>query len=166
MNTLGENVTRDPWTRSRTARASARRSAVPVCSIGGANYPPSGHTEVYCSVVASDRFQPGQVVTVFRSRLRPENEASYTEEAARMHSLAVTMPGLVDVKAFTSEDGERLTLVTFSDQATHEAWRQQADHLVAQSRGRAEFYAEYSLQVCSTVRVRSFGSTADGRQSS
>ena len=116
--------------------------------------------------MASDRFQPGQVVTVFRSRLRPENEASYAEEAARIHSLAATMPGLVDVKAFLSEDGERVTLVTFSDQATHEAWRDQSDHLVAQSRGRGEFYSEYSLQVCSTVRVRSFGSTSDEGQNS
>ena len=107
--------------------------------------------------MATDDFQPGQVVTVFRNRLRPENQAAYTEEAARIHALAAGMPGLVDVKGFTADDGERVTLVTFVDEATHEAWRRQSDHVVAQGRGRNEFYSEYSLQVCSTVRVRTFG---------
>lgn len=102
-------------------------------------------------------FQPGQVVTVFRNRLRPENVAAYTEAADRIYALAATVPGLVDVKGFTADDGERVTLVTFADEATHDTWRRQADHVVAQGRGRAEFYSEYSLQVCSTVRVRSFG---------
>ena len=94
---------------------------------------------------------------MFRSRLRPDNQAAYSEEAERVHDLAARMPGLVDVKAFTAEDGERVTIVTFADQATHDAWRRQADHVAAQGRGRNEFYSEYSLQVCSTVRVRSFG---------
>ena len=95
-------------------------------------------------------------MTVFRSRLRPENEAAYAGEAERVHALAAQMPGLVDVKGFTADDGERVTVVTFADEATHDAWRRQSDHVVAQGRGRGEFYSEYSLQVCSTVRVRSF----------
>jgi len=107
--------------------------------------------------MATDHFQPGQVVTVFRSRLRPDNQAAYAEEAARIYALAAAMPGLVDVKGFTADDGERVTLVTFADEATHDAWRRQSDHVVAQGRGRNEFYSEYSLQVCSTVRVRTFG---------
>ena len=107
--------------------------------------------------MATDQFQPGQVVTVFRNRLRPDNEAAYAEEAGRIYGLAAQMPGLVDVKGFTADDGERVTIVTFADEATHDAWRRQADHVVAQGRGRNEFYSEFSLQVCSTVRVRSFG---------
>jgi heme-degrading monooxygenase HmoA len=107
--------------------------------------------------VASDQFQAGQIVTVFRSRLRPDNQVAYAEEAERIYGLAEQMPGLVDLKAFTAEDGERVTLVTFADEVTHDAWRRQSDHVAAQGRGRNEFYSEYTLQVCSTVRVRAFG---------
>jgi heme-degrading monooxygenase HmoA len=105
-------------------------------------------------------------VTVFRSRLRPENQAAYADEAERIHALATQMPGLVDVKGFTADDGERLTVVTFADQATHDAWRRQSDHVGAQVRGRNEFYSEFSLQVCSTVRVRSFSPLAEDPEGS
>lgn len=101
-------------------------------------------------------FGTGQIVTVFRSRLRPERSAAYQEHAARMAALAATMPGLVDVKAFIADDGERVTIVTFADQAAQDAWRGQADHLDAQRRGRSDYYAEYSIQVAETVRASRF----------
>lgn len=102
-------------------------------------------------------FEPGQIVTVFRSRLRPDAEADYREQAAQMDALARTMPGLVEAKTFTADDGERLTLVTFADEETRAAWRAQADHRAAQAAGRGRYYARYSLQVCRTLRVATFG---------
>jgi len=100
----------------------------------------------------------GQVVTVFRSRLRPEAIDEYEPRAAEMFSLAHTMPGLVDVKSFTADDGERVTLVTFADAETQRAWREHPDHRLAQQAGRNRFYAEYSIQVCDCTRVRTFTS--------
>ena len=95
--------------------------------------------------------EPGQVVTVFRSRLRPDADA-YTDHAARMGALARTMPGYVEHKVFVAEDGERLTLVTF-DSAEHEAaWRADADHRAAQQEGRDDFYDEYDVAVCEVQR--------------
>ena len=99
--------------------------------------------------------QVGQVVTAFRSRLRPDADA-YAEDAARMSALARTMPGYVEHKAFTSDDGERVTLVTFADRESHDAWRVHVDHRVAQRRGREAFYSTYSLQVADVTAVRSF----------
>jgi heme-degrading monooxygenase HmoA len=66
------------------------------------------------------------------------------------------MPGLVDVKSFTADDGERVTLVTFADAETQRAWREHPDHRHAQQAGRDRFYAEYSIQVCDCTRVRTF----------
>ncbi|HET6873283.1 MAG TPA: antibiotic biosynthesis monooxygenase, partial [Acidimicrobiales bacterium] len=105
-------------------------------------------------------FAPGQVVTVFRSRLRPDHAAAYGREAAEMADLAATMPGLVDFKTFTADDGERVTIVTFADEGSQAAWRTHADHAVAQRHGRESYYEEYSLQVCETRRVRRFVSPA------
>ena len=101
-------------------------------------------------------FSPGQVVTVFRSRLRADNLHEYDDTAALMSSLAQQMPGYVEHKAFTSDDGERVTVVTFTDRSSHEAWRTQAEHRVAQRRGREAFYASYSLQVADVTGVRTF----------
>jgi heme-degrading monooxygenase HmoA len=112
----------------------------------------------------SPQFTPGQVVTVFRSRVRPEATAEYEARAAEMLDLAKTMPGLVDVKSFTADDGEHVTLATFGDPQSQRAWREQADHRRAQMEGRERFYAEYSLQVCECTKVRSF-TMAGGRVS-
>jgi heme-degrading monooxygenase HmoA len=90
---------------------------------------------------------PGQVVTVFRSRLRAENHEAYAEHAARMDQLARTMPGYVEHKSFTAEDGERVTLVTFADRAGHETWARDMDHRTAQHAGVTSYYEEYSISV-------------------
>jgi heme-degrading monooxygenase HmoA len=55
--------------------------------------------------------EQGQVLTVFRSRLRAD-AAGYADHAARMSALARTMPGYVDHKTFVADDGERVTVVT------------------------------------------------------
>jgi heme-degrading monooxygenase HmoA len=106
--------------------------------------------------VSPPQFAPGQVVTVFRSRLRPEHQAAYEEHAAQILALAQEMPGFVEIKSFAADDGERVSIVTFADQHTQEAWAGQVDHVEAQRRGRADYYEGYSLQICSTRRVKVF----------
>ena len=109
-------------------------------------------------------FAPGQVVTVFRSRGAARGRGRVrAPPRRRSSSLALTMPGLVDVKSFTADDGEHVTIATFADEDSQRAWREHAEHRVAQQAGRDRFYAEYTLQVCETVRARSF-SAADGVQ--
>jgi len=107
---------------------------------------------------AEQTLAAGQVVTVFRSRLRPDAIDEYEPRTAEMFALAHTMPGLVDVKSFAADDGERVTLVTFADAESQRAWREQPDHRRAQQAGRDRFYAEYSIQVCECTKVRTFTS--------
>ena len=92
------------------------------------------------------------VVTVFRSRLKPENVEEYYAWAARIAALARTMPGYVSHKGFVAEDGERVTIVEFADEAGQEAWRTKLEHVEAQKKGRKDFYVEYKLQVCQVLR--------------
>jgi heme-degrading monooxygenase HmoA len=99
---------------------------------------------------------PGQVLTVFRSRLREDATQEYADTADRMGALAREMPGYVEHKSFTADDGERVTVVTFADRASHEAWRTHAEHRLAQRRGREAFYATYSLQVGDVTTVHAF----------
>jgi heme-degrading monooxygenase HmoA len=88
-----------------------------------------------------------QVVTIFRSRLRPEAVEEYSVLAGEISALAQSMPGYVEHKVFVAEDGERVTLVTFDSPEHQRAWRDHPRHREAQRIGRERFYAEYSLQV-------------------
>ncbi len=99
--------------------------------------------------------EAGQVVTVFRSRLRADAHA-YGEDAAVISALARTMPGYVEHKAFTAPDGERVTLVTFADRASHDAWRDHPEHRAAMRRGIADYYETYSIQVGTTEYASSY----------
>ena len=98
----------------------------------------------------------GQVVTVFRNRLRPEHEAAYGDELAVVAELARSMPGFVETKTFVADDGERCTVVTFADPESHGGWRDHPRHREAQRHGVADYYAEYSIAVGETTYASSF----------
>lgn len=94
---------------------------------------------------------------MFRSRLRAGAEnAGYPEWAARMVDTARAMPGFVDFKTFVAADGERLSLITFTDWAAHQAWATDPRHREAQRLGRDRFYAEYQITISQMSRAYSF----------
>ncbi len=102
------------------------------------------------------------IVTVFRSRLKATAQPGYGTTAQRMSELARAMPGYISHKSFVAEDGERVTIVEFADQASHDAWRRHAEHGAAQGHGRKHFYSEYKVQVCEVKRESVF--VADGAE--
>lgn len=100
------------------------------------------------------------MVTVFRSRVRPELMAEYATWAAKMNELARTMPGYVSHKGFLAEDGERCTIVEFASEDAHRAWAEHPQHREAQKLGRQKFYLEYSIHVCRAIRSNAFPAKA------
>lgn len=96
------------------------------------------------------------MITIFRSRLRPEHADEYVQVAERIHQLAETMPGFVAIKTFSADDGERVSIVEFSSAEAHNAWRDHPEHRQAQRLGRERFYAEYHIQVCEVRRRSEF----------
>jgi heme-degrading monooxygenase HmoA len=104
----------------------------------------------------TERFGPGQVVTVFRSRLREDADARYVALDKELRDRASSLGGLIDVSSFIAEDGERVTVVTFEDRASHDRWAADPVHGGAQRLGRAAIYSEYSIQVADCSRAVEF----------
>ena len=96
------------------------------------------------------------VVAIFRSRLRPEHVEEYHSLAPKMLELAQSMPGFVSFKSFTSDDGERVSIIEFELLDYLQAWRDHPEHKKAQQLGRERYYAEYHIQICSLVRGYTF----------
>ena len=96
------------------------------------------------------------VITVFRSRVRPEHAADYMKMAAKMKELAAEMPGYISHKGFTAEDGERVTIVEFESEEAQRTWAELPAHRKAQQLGRERFYSEFSIHVCKPLRSNSF----------
>jgi heme-degrading monooxygenase HmoA len=96
------------------------------------------------------------VVVVFRSRSREGVDAEMEAVGARMYELATAMPGFIGYKDFVAEDGENLALVEFDTLDHLTAWRNHPEHRQAQEQGKAAFFREYHIQVCTTVRDYAF----------
>src|SRR5262245_166026 len=93
------------------------------------------------------------VVVVFRARLKPGvNMMELVKVGERMYELVSSMPGYISHKDFTAEDGENVSIFEFDCLESVAAWREHPEHKQAQRRGRKEFFAEYHIQVCSTIR--------------
>jgi heme-degrading monooxygenase HmoA len=96
------------------------------------------------------------VVILFRSKLTDVAGEDYGRMAQEMDAHARTFPGFIDVKAFKSEDGERLTLVWWQDEETLRAWAKDVRHREAQKLGREKWYQYYKIDVAQVIRSNHF----------
>jgi heme-degrading monooxygenase HmoA len=96
------------------------------------------------------------IITVFRSRVKPEAQEEYARWAERMSELARQMPGYISHKGFVAQDGERVTIVEFESEETQRAWSMHPEHVEAKKKGRASFYSEYRIQICTVQRESAF----------
>ena len=100
------------------------------------------------------------IVILFRSRLTAAAGADYSEMDARLEARARTADGFVDVKAYTAQDGERLTIVRWRDLESLRRWREDPQHRVAQEAGRQRWYEFYTTEVAEVLRESRFAREA------
>ncbi len=81
-------------------------------------------------------------------------DADYFAIAARLRGELEKVDGFVSVERFKSlaEEGKYLSLSTWRDEAAVAAWREQADHRVAQARGKDEIFADFRIRVAEVSR--------------
>ena len=96
------------------------------------------------------------ILTVFRSRLNPDVRAEYDAHVERTSALAEQTSGFKSHKLFVAEDGERVTLVEFESPEAQRAWSLTREHIDAKMAGRARFYSEYKIQICTVTRESRF----------
>jgi heme-degrading monooxygenase HmoA len=91
---------------------------------------------------------------IFSSR-RTSGDQDYEATAERMVELAKTMPGFLGIESARGADGFGVTVSYWRDEASIAAWRQHADHLVAQERGKREWYVHYDIRIARVERAYS-----------
>lgn len=96
------------------------------------------------------------IIILFRSRLTPQAGEDYDSLLAEMGEYVKEQPGFVDVKSFTAEDGERLTIVWWKDQETLEQWRQNERHRAAKTLGRERWYEYYRMELAEVFLASDF----------
>src|SRR5215475_8912688 len=84
----------------------------------------------------------------------PDRREDYLDIAAELRPLLQQIDGFISVERFESitEKGKMLSLSFFRDEAAVEAWRNVAEHRVAQAKGRAGIFKDYRLRIASVIR--------------
>jgi len=89
---------------------------------------------------------------VIFSSLRNEGDRDYEATADRMVELARTMPGYLGIESARGADGFGITVSYWRDDASIAAWRSYSEHVLAQERGKREWYTHYELRIARVER--------------
>lgn len=83
-----------------------------------------------------------------------ENTKGYDDMANKMEALAKTQDGFLGIESARNSIG--ITVSYWQSLDAIKSWKQQTDHLVAQQKGRKDWYSWYKVRVCKVEREYEF----------
>ncbi len=99
--------------------------------------------------------KPPYYAVIFPSQ-RTAGDQGYEETARLMQELARTMPGFLGIESARSTDGLfGITVSYWRDEASIRNWRRYSEHVMAQERGKREWYQHYELRIARVERAYS-----------
>ncbi len=104
---------------------------------------------------------PPYYAVIFTS-LRTDYQQGYADTAKRMVELAALQPGFLGAESVRDAEGLGITVSYWQDEAAIAAWKQQAEHRLAQERGKRDWYAGYRVRIAKVERT--YGFNADEEQ--
>jgi len=94
--------------------------------------------------------EPPYTAVIFTSTRTP-GDNGYTQMLQRMEDLAAEQPGYLGLESV--KDGlSGITVSYWRDESDAAAWKQVAEHLVAQQRGQQVWYDDYRVRVATVGR--------------
>lgn len=91
---------------------------------------------------------------IFSSK-RTRIDQGYEEMAKKMVSIAEDQPGFLGYESARSTTGLGITVSYWESEESIAAWKQHADHRLAQERGRSDWYEHYEVRVARVERAYS-----------
>lgn len=98
--------------------------------------------------------EPPYYAVIFTSKR--VDDTGYAETSARMMELAAQQPGFLGVESARGADGVGITVSYWRDLESIANWKANAEHRVAQHRGRTEWYGEYTTRIAKVEREYGF----------
>ena len=96
------------------------------------------------------------ILALFAFRIRPEFHEEFQQTVMKMTELVQKVPGFISLDLFQSEDGRMLAVPRFESEEALLTWRNHPEHVAAQKKGKASFFEDYWIDVCSTIRSYEF----------
>ena len=87
-------------------------------------------------------------------------DESYTKTAERMRQLALSKYGCLEFSAVSDETSE-IAISYWENEQDIARWKQDPEHIDAQSTGKSDWYKRYSVEVVEIKRQYQFDSQSD-----
>lgn len=91
---------------------------------------------------------------VIFTTIRTEIDDGYGEMADLMHDLASQQDGYLGMESARNELG--ITVSYWRDLESIKQWKNHADHLIAQQKGKSTWYQHYKTRICLVERDYEF----------
>ena len=94
------------------------------------------------------------IAVIFQVKAKDGRAGDYFDLAGRLKPEVEAIDRFVSVERFesVSEPGKFVSLSFWRDKAAVAAWRSHAEHVVAQTRGKAEIFADFRISVAEVMR--------------
>ena len=96
--------------------------------------------------------EPPYYAVVFTSQRTDSDDAGYGAMATRMEELASQQPGFLGVETVRDAVGVGITVSYWESLDAIRNWKRNEEHLVAQAKGKSDWYQQYRLRVCKVER--------------
>ena len=96
--------------------------------------------------------EPGGYYAVIFTSRRANADPAYEEMAVRMEELARSQPGFLGIQSARGPDGSGITVSYWQTEAAIAGWKENAEHVLAQERGRTDWYASYEVRIARVER--------------
>lgn len=108
--------------------------------------------------------KPPYYAVLFTNQRTAIDDAGYGAMAERMVELAQQQPGFLGVESVRDAAGVGITVSYWESLDAIRAWKANEEHLVAQARGRSDWYAQFQLRICKVEREYGFNAPAADSQ--
>jgi heme-degrading monooxygenase HmoA len=94
------------------------------------------------------------IAVIFEVRPAEGRLEEYLDIAHALRAELDRIDGFISVERFESiyEPGKFVSLSFFRNEAAVQAWREHAEHRIAQCKGKGGIFADYRLRVASVIR--------------
>lgn len=97
---------------------------------------------------------PPPYFAVIFTNLRTDVDEGYHDTANRMVELAQEQPGFLGYES--ARDGLGITISYWESLEAIKNWKQNAEHRIAQQKGRSDWYTSYKTRICKVERDYGF----------
>lgn len=94
--------------------------------------------------------RPPYYAVIFTSEMRDDGEERYSETAERMMDLASKQSGFLGFES--TRRGLGIAVSYWRDLESIRRWKVQREHVLAQQKGRRDWYARYKVRIAKVER--------------